>query len=332
MAEWFVNRAREPLSWTVPSRDPLAFHATLPGYAPTPLVDATGIAASIGVRSVLVKDESSRLGLPSFKILGASWAVARALPGWKGVAPPVLVAATEGNHGRAVARVAANLGLRARIFMPSATAAARAQAIEGEGAEVVEVDGTYDDAVDRAAACGPGCLVVSDTAWPGYEQIPRWVIEGYSTLFHEVDDTLAGHDADLVVVPLGVGSLGAACVRHYAARDVRVVGVEPADAACVLAALRAGSAVRLPGPFRSVMNGLNCGLASPVALPDLRAGLSGVVAIEDDDVPWCLDALASRGVHAGPTGAASLAGLRALAGLGEAGPTTRALVLVTEGQ
>ena len=151
----------------LPDRSPLRFHRRIPGYEETPLVEAPRLAEALRVGKVLVKDESSRLGLPAFKILGASWAVYRALeerlPGgtfgdWETfedlrvrlepLRPLNLVAATDGNHGRALARVARLLGLGARVFVPEDMVSARREAIAGEGAEVV-VRGTYDEAVKR---------------------------------------------------------------------------------------------------------------------------------------------------------------------------------------
>ena len=181
--------AGETLHDATPDRSPLQFHRRLPGSEVTPLVDATRLADTLGVSKVFVKDESSRLGLPAFKALGASWAVYRALEerlGGKGfgqwetledlghelepLRPLSLVAATDGNHGRAVARVARLLGLGARIFVPGDMAAARREAIAGEGADVVVVDGTYDAAVERSAEAEG--LLISDGSWPGYERIP----------------------------------------------------------------------------------------------------------------------------------------------------------------
>ncbi|HEX5690805.1 MAG TPA: pyridoxal-phosphate dependent enzyme, partial [Roseiflexaceae bacterium] len=223
------------------SRAPLEFHRRLPGYAPTPLVEAPLLAATLNIGRLWVKDEASRLGLPAFKILGASWACYLALQELMGGAigawntldelaeqlaplrPLTLAAATDGNHGRAVARTARLLGFAARIFVPAGTAAARIEAIESEGAQVLVVDGTYDEAVALAAKeAGPRCLVISDTAWPGYETVPRDVIAGYSTIFWEIDDELARRGEpppDLVVVQIGVGALAAAVVRHYRAHE-----------------------------------------------------------------------------------------------------------------
>src|SRR5215470_18094439 len=193
----FLNTHAAPtLDGDPPDQAPIEFHRRLPGYAPTRLADAPGLAHLLGVGAVWVKDESSRFGLPAFKILGASWATYLALRQRLGhdftpwdtlddlkaqlepLRPLALVAATDGNHGRAVAHMARLLGLEVHIFVPAGTAAARIQAIESEGAAVTIVDGTYDDAVARSAQeAGERCLIISDTAWPGYEQVPRWVID-----------------------------------------------------------------------------------------------------------------------------------------------------------
>ena len=210
-----------------------AYHASLPGYAPTPLTEVPALAAELGASRVFVKDESARLGLPAFKVLGASWAVRQVLAGHgpDGAAPPlglaglralaagwpdlVLVTATDGNHGRAVARMARLCGVPARVFVPAVTEPATRAAITGEGAKVVQVAGGYDEAVAAArqwAQDRPAAALVQDTAWPGYEQVPGWIVEGYSTLFAELDAQLAEIGAGppaLVAVPVGVGSLAA---------------------------------------------------------------------------------------------------------------------------
>src|ERR671916_2265893 len=248
-------------------RAPLRFHRRLPCYDETPLVDAPALAEALGVSKVLVKDESSRLGLPAFKVLGASWAVYRALEerlpegafgDWETVEelkekleslrPLNLVAATDGNHGRALAWVARLLGLGARIFVPEDMVTARREAITGEGAEVIVVEGTYDEAVERSAAEeGKRGLVVSDMSWPGYERIPSWVIEGYSTMLWEIDDELERRKEAgpaLVVVQVGVGAFAAAVTRHFrsplASPRPKLVGVEPANADCLLESVAAG--------------------------------------------------------------------------------------------
>jgi diaminopropionate ammonia-lyase len=354
------------LAGDAPTREPLAFHRRLPGYAPTPLVAAPALARRLGLGRLWVKDESSRLGLPAFKILGASWATYRALEARLGhpfapwgslddlraqlapLGPLRLVAATDGNHGRAVARMARLLGCAAHIFVPAGMVRARMEAIAAEGASVEVVNGTYDDAVALSArAAADDTLVISDTSWPGYEAVPQAVIDGYSTILWEIDDELAGRGEpgpDLVAVQMGVGAFASAVVRHYRRPGVAappcIAGVEPADAACVLASLRAGRLAEVPGPHRSIMAGLNCGLPSLIAWPTLRAGLDAALAVGDEAARGAMRDLAGAGLVAGETGAAGLAGLAALltapgtaalrASLG-LGPAARALVFVTEG-
>jgi diaminopropionate ammonia-lyase len=345
--------------FSLPTQEPRAFHRRLPGYAVTPLVEAPRLAGRLGVARVLVKNESHRLELPSYKILGASWAIYREVrdvfgidPGdWHDVAGLAralrragrltLAAATDGNHGRAVAHVAALLGWASHIYVPAGTAASRIEGIASEGASVTVVDGSYDDAVARSAQdAGKRTLVISDTAWPGYERVPQRVVEGYSTIFWELEEQLAGAQQPTVLaVQMGVGSLAAAAVLHYRTGDrarPRIVGVEPADAACVLASARAGEVTEVPAPHRSIMAGLNCGLPSPLALPLLDAGIDDFVATADDDARWAMRELASAGVEAGESGAAGLAGLLAAheRGLGpELGLTRDATVMLlcTEG-
>jgi len=324
------------------------FHRRLPGYAPTRIVDAPGLAHQLGLAALSVKDESRRLGLPSFKILGASWAVYQLLAGRLGREPEwddlddlrhalqllgalTLVAATDGNHGRAVARMAKLLGYRSRIFVPAGTAAARVAGIESEGAEVTVVDGSYEDAVRASAAlAADDVLVVSDTSWEGYTTIPSNVIDGYATIFAEADAQLAA-PPDAVVVPMGVGALAAATVRHYAATATIAV-VEPLSAACGMASAVAGRPVEVPPPHDSIMAGLNCGTVSIVAWPAVSSGADVFVAVGDDAAERAMRDLADIGVVAGETGGASLAGLRALVETGEPElHARRVLVLCTEG-
>jgi diaminopropionate ammonia-lyase len=333
----FLYRRRQKDTAVHPRRgvDPPRFHRAMAGYDPTPLTHLPRLAAALGVEAVRVKVEVSRLGLPSFKILGASWATITALrpllpPWWTpghGLRPLAghlpdltLVAATEGNHGHALARVAAWLGLRCRVYVPETMSQTRRQSIQDEGAAVIPVEGTYDDAVARSASDGTndGSVLVSDTSWPGYELVPEAAIAGYSTILGELQDQLAScgaRDPDLVLVQLGVGSFGAAVARHFAGSPTRIVGVEPTQAACVMASLAAGRRVRVPGRHDSVMVGLNCGTPSYVAWPTLVGGLDSVIALGDQ---WALSGvktLADEGIDAGPcAGVAAAAARELLAG------------------
>jgi diaminopropionate ammonia-lyase len=320
----------------VPGRaDPRAarFHRSMPGYAPSTIAEAPTAAAQLGLERLVVKLETERFGLPSFKLLGASWATCRALSRRLGpVDEPVatfdelraalrrlnglsLVAATDGNHGRAVARMAKMLGLGARILIPEHSAQARIDAIAAEGASVDVVNGSYDDAIKLSASLADDDhIVISDTSWPGYEDVPGWVADGYSTIFEELAEQLGDEPAPpLVPIQIGVGALACAAVRALADGGRAIVGVEPSDAGCVLEAVRAGGRpVLVPGPHRSIMAGLNCGLASQVALPDMAAGITAFCTIEDEDAAEAVRLLLEDGLRCGETGASGLAGLLAL--------------------
>ena len=209
-------------------------------------------------------------------------------------------------------------GVGATVFVPAVMLPETADRIASEGATVVRVDGDYDEAVRRAAAhadADPGRALVQDTAWEGYAQVPAWIVEGYQTLLHEVDEQLAGSGAaaDLVAVPVGVGSLAEAVVRHYRQADgprPHLLSIEPTSAACLLASLVSGAPVTVP-TGDTVMAGLNCGTVSGTAWPVLRAGLDAAVAVPDDAALSAVEDLAGLGVSSGPCGAAPLAGLRA---------------------
>jgi diaminopropionate ammonia-lyase len=361
---YFNPHARNRIDEQASGRAPMRFHERLPGYAATPLVEAPSIARRVGIASVLVKDESSRLGLPAFKVLGASWATYQLAirrlgrePAWETLdelraafaplRPLALMTATDGNHGRAVARVAKLFGFDARIFVPLGTVQARIDAIASEGASVTVVDGSYDDAVRRAAnEAGERCIVVSDTSWEGYTDVARWVADGYSTIMHEIDDALAAISSpppDLVVTQIGVGSLAVAMIRHArgsdAAQPARVIGVEPDAAACAMASVEAGRIVSVE-TGETVMAGLNCGTLSMIAYPTLRDGIDAFVTVDDARALEAMRALAAEGIVSGETGASGAAGLiEALEGPHSdelrarlhITRETRALVISTEG-
>jgi diaminopropionate ammonia-lyase len=296
-----VHAGFDPRALSAPSQEALSFHRALPGYAPTPLRDLPSVAAELGLARVAVKDESDRLGLPAFKVLGASWAVERALREEPRV--HTLVAASAGNHGRAVAQVAALRGLAARIHLPARATPARRAAIVAEGAEVVVVEGDYEDAVALAHAEGAtdGVCEIADV---GASDPARWVIDGYATLFAEIDAPF-----DVAFVPTGVGSLAAAAARWGAETGTRVVGVEPEAAACLTASLAAGRPVRVATPGTS-MAGLDCAEISTAAWPALRAGIRGTVTVGDAEARAAMRELAGLGLRIGDCGAAALAALR----------------------
>ncbi len=315
-----VHAGFDPRALSGPSQEALSFHRALPGYAPTPLRDLPSVAASLGLARVAVKDESDRLGLPAFKVLGASWAVERALREDPRI--HTLVAASAGNHGRAVAHVAAQRGLAARIHLPVRATPARRAAIAAEGAEVVVVDGSYEDAVAQARDDGAadGVCEIADVGASGPA---RWVIDGYATLFAEIDERF-----DVAFVPTGVGSLAAAAARWGAACGTRVVGVEPETAACLTASLAAGRPTRVATPGTS-MAGLDCAEVSTSAWPTLRAGIRGTVTVGDAQVRAAMRELAGLALRIGDCGAAALAALRSSPPAELLGD--RVLLIATEG-
>lgn len=338
------------------SHEPREFHRRLPGYALTPLRSIDALAEQLGVAEVWVKDESSRLGLPAFKMLGASWATYLSLEQHRGkpfeawtsldelrdqvstLGPLMLATATDGNHGRAVARMARLLGLGARVRVPANTVAARIDAIASEGAEVSVSTGNYDLAVAEVAAWeSDTTLVVSDTSWEGYDDVPRWIIDGYSTIFSEIDEQLddaGAGEPTVVLVPVGVGAFAAAVVTRFrrpGSGTTRIVAVEPTESACVLASAQAGEVTTIAGEQNSIMAGLNCGTPSPVAWPLVSAGIDCFVTATDDDARRAMRGFADVGIVAGESGAASLAGAIQLADAAALRSDDRVLLLSTEG-
>lgn len=351
-------------SWACPAApaEAATFHRSVPGYAPTPLRELPPLAQRLGVGRVFLKDESTRFGLPAFKALGVSFAIHRLVHArtgqgstqhrtpddWDGLLqrvrsmPPfTLVTATDGNHGRAVARFARLLGLPAHVFVPDVVSAAAIQAIRDEGAQVSVLAADYDTAVQRAAAAAaddPDAELLQDTAWPGYEVVPQWIVDGYSTLLVEVDDQLARagvQQPDAVVVPMGVGSFAQAVVTHYRSGASRptLVGVEPDTAACIQASILAGRAVSVD-TAATIMAGLNCGTPSSLSWPLLQQGLDLDVAVSDADARAAMERLEGLGVHAGACGAATLAALEAVSRSGDLhpGPQATVVLLSTEGR
>lgn len=319
---------RNPFRIAHPGRPlgaPRTFHAGLPGFATTPLHRLSGLAGALGVAELLLKDESHRLGLQAFKGLGASWALHRLQQAGR-LGTGMVATASEGNHGRGLAWAARQLGVAATVFMPARTAPSRIAAIEGEGATVMLVDGSYDDAVRTCAArsAQEGWQVVADVAYAGYTEIPEWIVEGYGTLFAEVDDQLAaaGHaKPTVVIIQAGVGGIAAAAVRHYTARADRptLAVVEPEEAAPLLASAMTADGTPAPasGRLQTIMSCLNCGTVSLTAWPVLRHGADIFFTIEDSHAASAMRRLAHPApgdprVVAGQSGAAGLGGLLAL--------------------
>jgi diaminopropionate ammonia-lyase len=247
-----------------------------------------------------VKDESARLDLQSFKVLGGSYAIYRLIQKRLGLEDQELsfsdltngalrqklgdltfAAATDGNHGRGVAWSASQMGFKSVIYVHKLTSQARIRAIERNGAEVVVVDGNYDDAVRQVDqdARRYGWEVVSDTSWEGYEDIPRWVMQGYTTMLSEAQEQLAAQGLSRpthIFVQAGVGSLAAATIGFYASlfgkKSPRSVVVEPTRAACLFRSAQMGDGQphTVEGDLDTIMAGLACGEPNPIAWQILK--------------------------------------------------------------
>ena len=324
------------------SNDIVQLHRSISGYEPTPLVELSDLAIKIGVGRILVKNEAHRFGLKAFKALGGSYAIyrfvaeylaaaSRACPqaeryysssGFLHPGELTFCTATDGNHGRGVAWAAKLLQQKAVIFMPRGTVPARIDNIRNEGAEVVVVDGSYDDAVTLCAseAKAHGWQIISDTSWPGYEQIPRWIMAGYVTLFREVASAVNEADTvDCVIVQGGVGALAGAAAWYFREESrwpgAKLISVEPVEAACLLESIESGGGpVLSKGLQDSIMAGLNCGMPSLTAWPLIKHGFDMFLAIPDSS---CVEAMrryyfstsGDRGIVSGESGAAGLAAL-----------------------
>jgi diaminopropionate ammonia-lyase len=271
------------------------FHSQIPGYKISPLKSLHKLASMLGLGGIWVKDESQRLELNSFKVLGGSYAIYNVLrqklglidseltlndlrkPGYRDkLGTLTFAAATDGNHGRGVAWAAEKLGHKCVIYVPRGTAQSRISAIEGYGAQVKVIDGNYDEAVERIwkDAKMNGWQVISDTAWQGYEEIPIWVMQGYATLFSESQEQLAAQGIirpSHIFLQAGVGALAASGVAYYRSlfgdKAPLVTIVEPTSTACLFESVRIGEGkpYQIEGDLHTIMAGLSCGRPNPIA-------------------------------------------------------------------
>ncbi|KAH7178019.1 tryptophan synthase beta subunit-like PLP-dependent enzyme [Fusarium sp. MPI-SDFR-AT-0072] len=321
-------------SWTSPEPTSAEaidrFHQTLPNYEPTPLVSLDSLAKEIGVGAVHVKDETNRFGLPAFKILGASWGAFRSITEKFGLPLDsdidtvreaakshqlTLYAATEGNHGRAVARMGAIFDISAEIHVPASMHPSTVKLIESEGAKVVMSKGRYEDAMLEAESASKHekGIMVQDHAFGGYQTVPQWIVDGYGTMMREVDKQLGSTKADLVIAPVGVGSFAQAVVSHFKRQgtSTSTLTVEPDTAACLWKSLEKGEFTEIP-TTGTIMAGLNCGAPSTIAWDLLKNGVDASLTVSDYEAHQSALYLQSQGINAGPCGGSTLAALRRL--------------------
>jgi len=281
------------------------FHATLPGYAPTPLVRLEALAKQLGLASLQVKDEAFRFGLNAFKVLGGSYAIACCLAQRLGLPLSALtyeglqaarsqlqgltfVTATDGNHGRGVAWTARELGCKAVVYLPQGSARERLENIRREGATATITDLNYDDAVRLAQrqAKEQGWIFVQDTSAPGYEDIPRTIMQGYGTMALEAFEAM-DQPPTHIFLQAGVGSLAGAvtglAADYWPEAKPKIIIVEPTEADCIYRTAEAadGRLHFVSGSMPTMMAGLACGEPCGLGWELLSAYADYSVACED---------------------------------------------------
>lgn len=281
-----------------------SLHRGFPQYAPTPLANLSNLAASLGIADLHVKDESYRLGLNAFKGLGGSYAICKCICEEKGlelssisledlsaqaVGKMTFVTATDGNHGRGVAYTCQILRHACHVYMPKGSSPERLGHIRALGAQAEITDLYYDDAVrfaDRMAK-EQGWILVQDTAWPGYETIPAWIMQGYCTLMDEAIEQLSGQCPTHIFLQAGVGSFAGAMLGHLVSRfpdtPPRCVICEPDHADCIYQSFLAddGAPHIVSGDLSTIMAGLSCGEPNISSYPILRDYADAALSCED---------------------------------------------------
>lgn len=326
-----------PGSTPMPAADPAPVAdllARCPAHARTPLLDLAGRA---GVARLCLKDERGRMGLGSFKALGAAYAIAREAADAGGrwetaLSGRTFVTASAGNHGLSVAAGARLFGARARIFLARTVPEGFAARLADKGAEVVRAGATYEEsmaAAERAAEEG-GSTLLSDSSWPGYTELPWRVMEGYLQLAAEAAEQI-GPPPTHILLQAGVGGLAAAVAAHARAvwgEAPTVVVVEPEAAPALIESVRAGRLVTAHGPV-SAMGRLDCKTPSMIALAGLSRDADLFTTVTEEQAQAAVAALAEEGLATTPSGAAGVAAL--LAGLPGIGAESRILAILSEG-
>ena len=283
------------------------FHRTYGQFEETPLRRLDALARYVGVNQVHVKDESYRLGLNAFKVLGGVYALGQYVAKVLGKSIDELsfeelklsevkkqlgeltfISTTDGNHGRGVAWAARELGFKVRIYMPAGSAEERLQNIKNEGAYAEVTNMNYDDTVRYTSqlAAENGWVIVQDTMWEGYDEIPLWIMQGYTTLMKEVVKQL--EDAPThVFLQAGVGSFASAMVaflQQYYKEDITFILVEPHVANCYFESFKQGEEqfVKVGGTMQTIMAGLACGEPSPLAWDILKTYAQVSVSCEEE--------------------------------------------------
>ncbi len=295
------------------------YHRGFAHYHPTPLVSLNELSTFLGIKRLFVKDESCRFDLNAFKVLGgsyaigkylselgASYAVGKVLAGQTGLnlettspqilkkalketVPVTFITATDGNHGRAVAWAAAAFGQKSVVYMPKGSAVQRLENIRKEGAVTEITDYNYDDTVRYAAKMAEenGWILLQDTAWEGYETIPRWIMQGYLTMADETHEALKQAEArpTHIFLQAGVGSMAAAVLAYFTDAYIDdppiFVIMEPDQADCFYQSIKEGTRVEVKTEMNTMMAGLACGLPATLAWDIITPRANAFLSLSD---------------------------------------------------
>lgn len=286
-----------------------AFHESFPDYSVTPLIELPQLSKYLGINSIYIKDESYRFGLNAFKALGGTYCIGRYIANKLAVDIEELsfqklqsksvkeqigditfVTATDGNHGRGIAWAAKELGYKSVVYLPKGSAVERLINIQALGAEACITEMNYDDTVRfaNAQAEKKGWVLLQDTAWEGYEQIPGWIMEGYTTLGLEIVEQLKGRALTHIFLQAGVGAMAGALTGFFAdyyqgENPPIIIIVEPDKADCVFKTAMAndGTLRRVTGDLDTIMAGLACGEVSTIGWDILKNYGDHFVSVPD---------------------------------------------------
>lgn len=286
------------------SKQVRAFHESLPGYVPTELCSLPALSNVLGVHSLFVKDESSRFGLNAFKVLGGSYCIGRLIGQIANIPIDELsfdrlqkekmkdlevVTATDGNHGRGIAWACRQFGIRSHVYMPKGSSKERLNHIAGLGAEAEIIDMNYDDAVRFAAKCEKekGWILVQDTAWDGYEDIPSWIMQGYTTMALEITEQLGDILPTHIFLQAGVGAMSGAITSfftdYYKERKPKIIIVEPNGANCLFQTAMAGDGtLHHVKDLDTIMAGLSCGEPCTIGWNQLNKYADAFISVPDE--------------------------------------------------
>ena len=264
-------------------------------YSPTPLISLNKLSEKLKLNKIFYKDESKRFHLKSFKALGGAYAVERLTKGNKEV---VISTATAGNHGRSVAWGSKKLGLKCKIFISEYVSEFRAKVMRSFGADVIRVKGNYDNSLKECIKQSKqnNWQIVQDVAWQDYKLVPKLTMAGYSVMMKEISEQINSQQISHVILQAGVGGMAAAMVAgiaRYLDNVPKIVVVEPENAACVLASIKAGKIEKISIEKESLMGGMSCDEVSLVPWQILQNSVSYCVTVSDDYISKTVKFLAN---------------------------------------